>query len=263
MKEIYSILRKTSIPLLITAIFTIFSGFLITKNFLVDSISYDTSLFIHTKLLPLIFIALLYLHAIAGTLIICVRSKKFNNSLTKISIILTYTLIFSLFFFMFFAERPTLDLDSSKTTQEGNINSQEEIIQDKQITEILKIKLNSLEISKHNKISDCWMIIENKVYDLTSYMNYHPPGSDELIPYCGKNGTNAFNTKNKGSPHSSAANDILDSLFIGNLDQEVKEDILIQRIGSINTSSNSNGNYQARYEEEDDDDWEDDWDDDD
>ncbi|MBT5557765.1 hypothetical protein HOJ84_01430, partial [Candidatus Woesearchaeota archaeon] len=142
MKEIYSILRKTSIPLLITAILTIFSGFLITKNFLIDTISYDTSLFVHTKLLPLIFIILLYLHAIAGTLIICTRSKKFNNSLTKISVILIYTLIFSLFFFMFFAERPSLEIDTTQTVQK-NSNPQEDTIQNNPTPEIAKIKLNS------------------------------------------------------------------------------------------------------------------------
>ena len=45
MQKIYSILRKTSIPLLITAILTIFTGFLITKNFLSDLIDYNFSLF--------------------------------------------------------------------------------------------------------------------------------------------------------------------------------------------------------------------------
>ena len=33
------------------------------------------------------------------------------------------------------------------------------------------------EISKHNKESSCWIIIDNKVYDVTQFLDKHPGGA--------------------------------------------------------------------------------------
>ena len=48
------------------------------------------------------------------------------------------------------------------------------------------------EISKHNTMKDCWIILgskENggeKVYDVTSYLNDHPGGPEVMLEYAGK-----------------------------------------------------------------------------
>jgi ferredoxin-NADP reductase len=48
------------------------------------------------------------------------------------------------------------------------------------------------EVSRHNRRDDCWMVIRNKVYDVTSYMEYHPGGPEELMRGAGSDATALF-----------------------------------------------------------------------
>jgi cytochrome b involved in lipid metabolism len=44
----------------------------------------------------------------------------------------------------------------------------------------------------HNNIKDAWIIIRDKVYDITKYLDYHPGGIDVLRNYLGKDATNTY-----------------------------------------------------------------------
>ena len=44
------------------------------------------------------------------------------------------------------------------------------------------------EVKKHNNKNDCWVIIENNVYDITNYLRFHP-GGDIILDAAGKDGT--------------------------------------------------------------------------
>ena len=59
------------------------------------------------------------------------------------------------------------------------------------------------EVSKHNSRKDCWMLIRNKVYDVTRFISSHPGGST-ILQGCGKDATHLFETRPMGSgtPHS-------------------------------------------------------------
>ena len=48
------------------------------------------------------------------------------------------------------------------------------------------------EVSKHNSISDCWIILYDIVYNITDFINEHPGGSKILLDIAGKDGTNMF-----------------------------------------------------------------------
>lgn len=48
------------------------------------------------------------------------------------------------------------------------------------------------DVAKHNTDKDCWIIIENNVYDVTGFISDHPGGSDILIQMGGKDATNDF-----------------------------------------------------------------------
>jgi len=88
-------------------------------------------------------------------------------------------------------------------------------VQKKQIT------LNAAEIARHRLIQDCWLLINDKVYDVTSYLGAHPGGVATIAPYCGKDATNAFATKNTGSSHSAYASSLLTLYYLGDLNQNI------------------------------------------
>ena len=75
---------------------------------------------------------------------------------------------------------------------------------------------NILEVSKHNTKNDCWIIINSKVYDITTYMTSHPGGA-AILQGCGRDATQLFETRPMGSgtPHSEDARDIIEAFFIG------------------------------------------------
>ena len=73
-------------------------------------------------------------------------------------------------------------------------------------------------IAQHNSESSCWLIINNKVYDVTSFLSEHPGGASTILPFCGKEATHAFDTKDQsGGGHSSEATNLLQDYLIGSL----------------------------------------------
>jgi len=96
---------------------------------------------------------------------------------------------------------------------------------------VTNIVLSVQEIAKHGSTSDCWIIFSDRVYDVTSAISAHPGGSDAIIQYCGKDGTQAFKTKNKpeAKDHSAQAYSWLESLYIGDVGQAV-EPAVIQKV---------------------------------
>jgi cytochrome b involved in lipid metabolism len=83
---------------------------------------------------------------------------------------------------------------------------------------------STADVAKHNNANDCWTIIGEKVYDLTSYVPRHP-GGDEILRACGNDGTSLFESRQSadgenigsGQPHSPNAQQQLESLYIGEL----------------------------------------------
>lgn len=73
------------------------------------------------------------------------------------------------------------------------------------------------EVAKHSISKDCWMVIKNKVYDISSYVPKHPSPETVLTKYCGKVADIGWDTKNKDRPHSRAAKRLLDRYEIGAL----------------------------------------------
>lgn len=48
------------------------------------------------------------------------------------------------------------------------------------------------EVLQHNNKKDCWIIIQNKVYDITQFLKIHPGGSDILLTRAGEDATSFF-----------------------------------------------------------------------
>ncbi|CAI9296961.1 unnamed protein product [Lactuca saligna] len=70
------------------------------------------------------------------------------------------------------------------------------------------------EASEHNSAGDCWVVIDGKVYDVSSYLEEHPGGDDVLLQVTGKDATDEF----EDAGHSKTARELMESFFVGELD---------------------------------------------
>ena len=76
-------------------------------------------------------------------------------------------------------------------------------------------KLFTLEdITKHADAKSCYTTIQGEVYDLTSWINVHPGGAQNILSICGKDGTSAFVAQHGGKQKQA---DILKTFLIGEL----------------------------------------------
>ncbi|KAI8951239.1 FMN-dependent dehydrogenase-domain-containing protein [Xylaria longipes] len=53
-------------------------------------------------------------------------------------------------------------------------------------------KLSAQEIASHRSTSSCWIVVNGKVYDVTTYLNEHPGGAAILLKQGGTDATNEF-----------------------------------------------------------------------
>lgn len=124
------------------------------------------------------------------------------------------------------------------------------------------IVLTASEIAKHNSRADCWMIIGGKVYNLTGFIAGHPGGASVMASYCGRDGTVGFQTQGGKGSHSSTANAMLASYFLGNLNQQANSEAFTTTVSPIqgntlNPTIGSTGD-EDEVEDEDEDEDEDD-----
>jgi L-lactate dehydrogenase (cytochrome) len=52
--------------------------------------------------------------------------------------------------------------------------------------------LSGKEVASHNSQESCWIIIHEKVYDITGFLFEHPGGSKILLKYAGKDATEEY-----------------------------------------------------------------------
>lgn len=68
------------------------------------------------------------------------------------------------------------------------------------------------EVTKHSTRNDCYLIINNKVYNVSSYIGNHPGGVKKITKNCGGEVTGIFT-----AIHSNFAWDLLSQYYIGDL----------------------------------------------
>ncbi|XP_058496676.1 cytochrome b5 [Solea solea] len=79
-------------------------------------------------------------------------------------------------------------------------------------TSVDGVKYYSLsEIEKQNFYKSTWIIIHNKVYDVTKFLEEHPGGEEVLREQAGGNATESF----EDVGHSSDAREMASSMLIG------------------------------------------------
>ncbi len=129
-------------------------------------------------------------------------------------------------------------INSSNQTsgnQVVNNNSNNKIKDNKTVKQVVSTTptgtiLNMVEISKHKKENDCWLLINGKVYDITSYFGKHPGGNGAMSATCGTDATDAYmtqdpyaNSSGNRSAHSNKAKNLLNGYYIGDLNNYINK----------------------------------------
>lgn len=112
---------------------------------------------------------------------------------------------------------------------------------------VKRLSLTWSEISKHNSLSDCWIVVNGRVYDITRYIPMHPGGSGIIEPYCGRDATDIFY-----NIHSSAAISLLEKYYIGDVGGEASIHVSKHSAPTQNTSRDyytkeTRGEDESRY----------------
>ncbi|XP_036321977.1 cytochrome b5 [Rhagoletis pomonella] len=68
-------------------------------------------------------------------------------------------------------------------------------------------------VAQHDEYTDCWIVIYDRVYDVTQFLRDHPGGEDIIMEHAGRDATLAFH----GTGHSQSAIDQLGEYLIGEL----------------------------------------------
>ncbi|MFA5953295.1 MAG: cytochrome b5-like heme/steroid binding domain-containing protein [Candidatus Pacearchaeota archaeon] len=115
----------------------------------------------------------------------------------------------------------------------------------------VSLVLDMVEISKHNNKNDCWLLINNKIYDVTSFISVHPGGSSTILNSCGKESTQEFTNRGGTGAHSSNAYGLLNLYYIGDFGQTIGTTELQNK---TSTAQNSNVPINVNDDDEEEDD---------
>ncbi|CAO3625232.1 unnamed protein product [Cunninghamella blakesleeana] len=74
------------------------------------------------------------------------------------------------------------------------------------------------QVNEHQSKGDLWLVVHNKVYDITKFVLEHPGGEEVLLDEAGKDATESF----EDIGHSDEAREILEGYLIGELDETSK-----------------------------------------
>jgi len=79
----------------------------------------------------------------------------------------------------------------SQVKRKPRFDSEQDLLEALQKVDKKKITsiFSSVEVSKHNKPEDLWIIVKGKVYDISPYFYFHPGGQRALLKFAGKDAT--------------------------------------------------------------------------
>ncbi|KAK2041301.1 cytochrome b5 [Colletotrichum somersetense] len=78
------------------------------------------------------------------------------------------------------------------------------------------VELTFQDVAEHNTKKDLYMVIHDKVYDVTKFVDEHPGGEEVLLDVGGQDATEAF----EDVGHSDEARETLEQLHIGVLKRQ-------------------------------------------
>jgi len=98
-------------------------------------------------------------------------------------------------------------------------------------------KFTMTQVGQHNTNGDVWIVVRNRVFDCTEYLQYHPGGIESIIINGGQDATDEFI-----AIHSKRATKMLSRYYIGDLVEEADEGSVVSNCSSMSMSSD-HGEY--------------------
>lgn len=138
-----------------------------------------------------LFIGLFYVHATAGIYLILGRFERLREAKTRKAVLSAWTLGIAVLLLLSLVPRGNGPMPSSVSA--GTL-------------------LTVQEVARHNTENDCWIIVGNDVYNVTSLIDVHSGGREAIIRYCGRNATEVFFEK-----HSQNDYYVLGTYYIGTI----------------------------------------------
>lgn len=102
----------------------------------------------------------------------------------------------------------------------------------------------SKQVAEHNKKYDNWIIINDKVYDITDFIEKHPGGVDKLLNVAGQEVTEKFNNVSSHIKNMDNIKKYLEDMEVGSLvipSNDPSEDSYT--IDTPSDTSNNNDSY--------------------
>ncbi|KAI6191782.1 Cytochrome b5 heme-binding domain-containing protein [Aphelenchoides bicaudatus] len=97
------------------------------------------------------------------------------------------------------------------------------------------------EVAEHNSNKSNWIIIGNKIYDVTKFMDEHPGGCEVLLEKAGEDRTEAF----EDVGHSTDARQMKEDYLVGEVAEEEKWKYSYDKKAVIETSNNESEGFLA------------------
>ncbi|XP_008286411.1 cytochrome b5 type B isoform X2 [Stegastes partitus] len=91
------------------------------------------------------------------------------------------------------------------------------------------------EIRVHNMSNDTWLIIHDKVYDITGFLEEHPGGEEVLLEQAGSDASESF----EDVGHSTDAREMLQQYFIGELHMDDRKQETSKEVEVSNSGESS------------------------
>nr|XP_023029473.1 cytochrome b5-like [Leptinotarsa decemlineata] len=104
-------------------------------------------------------------------------------------------------------------------------------------------QFSTKEIEEHNDNKSTWVVIHNKVYDLTTFLNEHPGGEEVLLEQAGKNASEAF----EDVRHSSDARELMNKYQIGELIESERKEVHSKNVDWGTPSDESESTNQSSF----------------
>uniref|UniRef100_A0A914GYX3 Cytochrome b5 n=1 Tax=Globodera rostochiensis TaxID=31243 RepID=A0A914GYX3_GLORO len=78
------------------------------------------------------------------------------------------------------------------------------------------VKFTKDEVARHNHDGSAWIIMNDKVYDVTKFLMEHPGGEDVLLQWAGSDATEVFNDVG----HSNDAKELTEEYLVGEVNND-------------------------------------------